>query len=86
MKTFTHLSRRKGATPAVRYVLTDRLHQERCVCVSADQLDTTVANWLAQLGVHSSIAADFARTVCEGNWAAAHALADALSIDVAVAA
>ena len=54
--------------------------------MSADQLDTTVANWLAQLGVHSSIAADFARTVCEGNWAAAHALADALSIDVAVAA
>jgi hypothetical protein len=86
MRTLNAWSRRKSTTSAAKYVLTDRLHRERCVCVSADQLDTTVALWLAQLGVHSGIAADFARTVCEGNWAAAHALADALSIDVAVAA
>lgn len=85
MKTRNRVHRRKSATP-VKYVLTDRLHRERSVCVAADQLCATVANWLAQLGVHSSIAGDFARTICEGDWAAAHALADALSIDVTVAA
>ncbi|MCX2715604.1 hypothetical protein [Mycolicibacterium sp. J2] len=86
MRTLNPLNRRKSTASAAKYILTDRLHRERCVCVSADELDTTVAHWLAQLGVHSGIAADFARTVCDGNWAVAHALADALSIDVAVAA
>jgi len=45
-----------------------------------------VSNWLAQLGAHSSLVEDLTRTVRQGDWAAAHAIADALSIDVTVAA
>jgi hypothetical protein len=85
MKTLSCLIRRTGPGPAT-YVLTDRLHRERAVRVTADEITVTVSSWLEQLGVHSALADDFARTVREGDWAGAHALAEALSVDVAVTA
>ncbi|MCV7250882.1 hypothetical protein HZU40_22180 [Mycolicibacterium fluoranthenivorans] len=86
MKTLNSYRHRQVNTVSTRYVVTDRLHHERCVCVAADQLTATVSNWLAQLGAHSSLVEELARTVRQGDWAAAHAIADALSIDVTVAA
>lgn len=85
MNTISYVHRRKK-TAATMYILTDRLHRERCVCVSADQLIATVSSWLAQLGTHSDMAEDLARSVRRGDWYTAYALADALSIDVTVAA
>lgn len=85
MKTLNHLIRRKEPVRPV-YVLTDRLHRERCFYVTADEIPTLVSTWLAQLGAHSLLAEDFARTIRDGDWATAHSIADALSLDVSVAA
>jgi GH24 family phage-related lysozyme (muramidase) len=85
MKTLNGLIRRREPVRTV-YVLTDRLHRERCVHVTADEITTIVSAWLAQLGAHSVLAEDFARTLREGDWASAHAIAEALSVDVTVAA
>jgi hypothetical protein len=54
--------------------------------VSADRIACTVSAWLAELGAHSPLVEDLARTVRDGDWTAAYAIADLLSIDVAVAA
>jgi hypothetical protein len=76
---------RRGDLAARTYQLTDRLHAERTVCVSADGIVTTVSAWLAELGARSPLVEDLAQTVCRGDWSAAHAIADCLCIDVAVA-
>jgi len=68
------------------YQLTDCLHQGRTVRVSSDGIACTVSAWLAELGVHSPLVQDLARTVRDGDWTSAHAIADLLSVDVAVAA
>lgn len=68
------------------YVLTDRLHRERTVLVTADEVIATVSTWLAQLGVHSPLVEDFGRTIRDGDWAGVHAIADMLSVDVTLTA
>jgi len=68
------------------YQLTDCLHDGRSVCVSAERIACTVSAWLAELGAHSPLVDDLARTVRAGDWTAAYAIADRLSVDVAVAA
>ena len=85
MRSLAHLVRR-GDMNARTYQLTDRLHAGRTVRVSADGIVTTVSAWLAELGAYSPLVEDLAHTVRDGNWMAAHAIADCLSIDVAVAA
>lgn len=85
MRSLAHLVRRADMT-ARTYQLTDRLHAGRTVQVSADAIVTTVSAWLAELGASSPLVQDLAVTVRDGNWTAAHAIADCLSIDVAVAA
>ena len=85
MRPLIHLVRRGDAT-ARTYQLTDRLHAGRTVEVSADGIVTAVSTWLAELGASSPLVEDLALTVREGDWTAAHAIADCLSIDVAVAA
>lgn len=77
---------RYGDLAARTYQLTDRLHEGRTVHVSADAIVCTVSEWLAELGAHSPLVEELARTVCAGDWTAAHAIADSLSVDVAVAA
>jgi hypothetical protein len=54
--------------------------------VSADGIVTTVSGWLAELGARSPLVEELAQTVCRGDWSAAHAIAECLCIDVAVAA
>ena len=74
------------SAPVVWYLLTDRLHEGRKVEVCADQLPRIVAAWLAELGAHSPLVDELAKAVSARDWPAAHAVADRLSVDVAVAA
>lgn len=70
----------------VRYLLTDRLHEGRKVQVLADQLPCTVASWLAELGADSPLVDELAKAVFAGDWPKAHAVADRLSVHIAIAA
>jgi hypothetical protein len=67
------------------YQLTDRLHDGHTARVPAHQISATVSAWLAELGTHSPLVEDLAHAVDRGDWPAAYALADCLSIEVAVA-
>ena len=85
MKTMSRLVRHPHpASPT--YVLTDRLHRERTVCVTADEIIATVSRWLAGLDVQTPLVEELCRTIREGAWAEAHAIADTLSLDLTVAA
>ncbi|MGO4443361.1 hypothetical protein AB4Z42_08370 [Mycobacterium sp. 2YAF39] len=68
------------------YQLTDNLHAGRMARVSADGIVATVSAWLAELDTSSTLVDDLAHTVRTGDWTAAHAIAEYLSIDVTVAA
>lgn len=64
------------------YVLTDRLHRERTVCVTADEITGTVSAWLASLGVQTPLVDELCRMIRDGAWPETHAIADILSVDV----
>jgi hypothetical protein len=85
MNAMGWVSRHRSPDSAT-YVLEDRLHRHPAVRVTADQITATVSTWLAHLDAHSSLAEDFARSIRQGDWAAAYAIAEALSVDVTVAA
>ena len=54
--------------------------------VPAHEIAPIVSAWLAELGAHSPLVDDLARAACVANWAAAYAVGDQLSVDVALAA
>jgi hypothetical protein len=85
MRSLAHLVQRGDVTGRI-YQLTDRLHAGRTIQVPADGIVTAVSAWLAELGTSSHLVEDLAVTVRDGDWSAVHAIADCLSIDVAVAA
>jgi len=85
MRSLTSLMQRRQLA-ATSYQLTDRLRQGRTVCVSGALIAYTVSAWLAELGADSPLVEDLARTVRDGDWTTAHAIADLLSVDVTVAA
>lgn len=85
MKTPACLTRHHKLPPAATYQLTDRLHAGRVVQVPADAIPVTVSAWLSEPGVHSPLVREFADAVGAGDWPAALALGDWLSIDIAVA-
>jgi len=64
----------------------DRLHNGRTVQVPGHEIAPIVSAWLAELGAHSPLVEDLARAACGGDWAAAYAVGDQLSVDVTVAA
>jgi hypothetical protein len=68
------------------YQLSDRLHDGRTVRVQADQIAATVASWLAELGACSPLVELLSRAVRDGDWPAAHGIAEYLSVEVQVAA
>jgi hypothetical protein len=85
MRSLTCLLRHE--VPVARtYKLADRLHQGRIVYVTADEIIRTVSSWLAELGAYSPLVDDLARNVRSGDWPAAYAIADHLSIEVSLAA
>ncbi|MGO8769642.1 MAG: hypothetical protein ACLQIK_17965 [Mycobacterium sp.] len=73
---------RHTAPTTTIYRVTDRLHRERTVRVPGHQIAPIVAAWLAELGVHSPLVDDLAWAACVGDWAAAYAVGDQLSVDV----
>ncbi len=90
MRSLSHLMTTVGRTPhapqTLSYRLTDRLHAGRTARVSVEGIASTVEAWLAELGASSPMVDQLVCAVRCGDWPAAHALAEHLSIDVAVAA
>lgn len=78
-----HWSQRR--TAPTTYQLTDRLHEGHIARVPADEITATVSAWLAELGADSPLVDDLERAVRSGDWSAAHALGDCLSIEIAPA-
>ena len=76
--------RRRARRDSTVYQITDRLHADRIACVPATEIADTVSAWLADLGARSPLAGDLARAVTAGDWPTTHALADNLSLDIAV--
>lgn len=90
MRTLTHvmgrtLQARRSVVAGGCYRLRDCLHDGRSVEVPAERIATIVSTWLAELGVTSPLAQDLACAVCSGDWPNVHALAECLSVEVAVA-
>ena len=75
-----------GLRVETTYYVTDRLHDEHTVQVPGHEIAPIVSAWLAELGAHSPLVEDLARAARAGDWAAAHAVGDQLSVDVTVAA
>jgi hypothetical protein len=67
------------------YRVTDRLHNGRTVQVPGRDIAAVVGVWLAELDAHSPLVEDLARAARGGDWTAAYAIGDLLSIDVTVA-
>lgn len=85
MRSLTSLVRHADLA-ARTYQLTDFLHEGRTVHVSADGIVGAVSAWLAEFGANSPLVEDLAKTVRNGDWPTVHAIAESLSVDVAVAA
>lgn len=64
------------------YRLTQCLRDGRAADVPGREIATTVAAWLAELGAHSPLVEDLARAVRTGDWPAAHAIGEYLSVTV----
>lgn len=87
MRFAAHVRRQHPAVPAMTmFCVTDRLHVGRTVRVPGHEIAPLVSAWLAELGAHSPLVEDLARAACVGDWAAAHAVGDQLSVDVTIAA
>jgi hypothetical protein len=67
------------------YQLTDRLHDGHVARVPVHEITATVSAWLAEVGADSPLVDHLARAVRVGDWPAAYALGECLSVDVAVA-
>lgn len=79
MRLATHMTHREPL-----YRVADRLHPGRAVHVPGHEIAHVVSAWLAELGADSPLVNELARAACVGDWAAAHAVGDQLSVDVAV--
>ena len=64
------------------YRVTDVLHDGRAVNVPAREIASTVAGWLAELGVRSPLVEQLERAVDAGDWPTAYAIGQHLSVKV----
>ena len=64
------------------YRVSQRLRGGHSAEVPADAIATTVSAWLAELGADSPLVDDLEKAVHAGNWSAARAIGDYLSVDV----
>ena len=62
--------------------ISQRLRGGHTAEVPADAIATTVSAWLAELGADSPLVDDLEKAVHAGDWSAARAIGDYLSIDV----
>jgi hypothetical protein len=81
-----HVRAGAAVSPTTLYQVTDRLHDERIVRVPLTAIGPTVSAWLAELGANSPMVEDLARAVRNGDWPAAYAVGEQLSVQVAIAA
>ncbi len=81
----TGMHRRVAQTSPI-YRVTQCLCNRRTAEVSVNEIVTTVSSWLAELGADSPLVQDLARAVHAGDWPAAHAIGEYLSVEVTVAA
>ena len=65
--------------------ITQSLRGGRTVEVPAHAVATTVSGWLAELGVVSPLVDELATAIRIGDWSAARAIGEYLSVDVTVA-
>ncbi|BBX97069.1 hypothetical protein MLAC_23630 [Mycobacterium lacus] len=79
------LGKHREPAPTMYHVI-DRLHAGRAVDVPAHQIAPTVSAWLAELGVQSPLVDDLARAARLGDWPAAYAVGQNLSVEVTLAA
>jgi hypothetical protein len=77
---------RRVAHTSPTYRVTQCLRDGRTVEVPGHEIATTVSTWLAELGAHSPMVDDLARAVRAGDWPAARAIGEYLSVDVTMAA
>ncbi|AII91227.1 hypothetical protein IZ84_14060 [Mycobacterium tuberculosis] len=70
---------------ATIYQVTDRSHDGRTARVPGDEITSTVSGWLSELGTQSPLADELARAVRIGDWPAAYAIGEHLSVEIAVA-
>ena len=66
------------------YQLIDRPHGHT-MRGPAEEIMATVSSWLAEFGACSSLVESLGCAVRDGNWPAAHGIADYLSVEVQVA-
>lgn len=85
MRTFTTPLRRRNPVTAT-FEIRDLLHEGRTARVCAEGIVGTVSAWLSDLDTVSPSVHELARTVRVGDWPAAHAIAESLSIEVSVSA
>ncbi len=76
---------RRVPTTSPIYRVTQRLRGGLTVEVPVEQIATTVSAWLAELGADSPLADDLEKAVHAGDWSAARAIGEYLSVDVTVA-
>jgi hypothetical protein len=73
---------RKPSRAVLIYQVTNRLHAGHTVYVSGDKIAATVSGWLAEVGTQSPLVDDFVQAVQAGDWHAAHAIGEHLSVQV----
>lgn len=83
---FLPKQRRYRGVSTPMYWVTDRLHDGRTVQVPGNQIASIVSTWLAELDAFSPLVEDLANAACVGDWVAARAVGDQLSVDVTVVA
>ncbi len=67
------------------YRISQRLRGGHTAEVPADAIATTVSAWLAELGADSPLVDDLEKAVHAGDWSAARAIGEYLSVDVTMA-
>lgn len=83
VRTKLHIGERLASGPQM-YQVSDRL-QGRTVSVPGPEIAGAVAAWLADFDVHSPLVEELADAVRVGDWAAARAIGECLSVDISFA-
>lgn len=68
--------------PAPAYRVIDRLHVERSVNVTIEQISLTISGWLAEIGTASPLVDELSQAVAAGDWQRVRRIAECLSVDV----
>ncbi|OBK35679.1 hypothetical protein A5658_09345 [Mycobacterium sp. 1245111.1] len=85
-RLWSYLPIGQSASHVKLFEVRDLLHEGRTARVPITSIGTIVAGWLADLDVSSPLVDDLTRAVQNGDWPAAYAVGEHLSVHVAVAA